>query len=155
MPAPNTTSTSSPYSLPRADHRHGEEWFRTILNTEPATVMLLDAAGSIVDTNPAGLELLQADEYVDVIGQPIAPFVAPGDRDRISALTADVFLGNRDSIIIELVGCRGRRRRVEHRAVPLRDASGAIVAALSISTDITEQYETEAALRHRANQHAV
>ena len=149
------TPPSTPYTAPLSELRLREEWFRTILNTEPATVMLLDREGLIVDTNPAGLELLQADEYVDVIGQPIEPFVAPGDRDRISALTAGVFEGKRDSITVEVVGCRGRRRRVEHRAVPLRDAGGVIIAALSINTDITEQYETEAALRHRANQHAV
>ena len=134
---------------------HKEEWFRAILNTEPGCVMLLDRHGHLIDTNPAGLELLQVDEYQDILGQPIAPFVAPTDRHALEALNARVFDGGSDTIVIQMVGCRGRQCRVEHRAVPLRDSSGAIMAALSITTDITERYETEAALRHRAMQHAV
>jgi signal transduction histidine kinase len=95
------------------------------------------------------------DEYVDLLGQPIAPFIAPRDRPVLGSVTEKVFAGGEASAILEVIGCRGRRHRVEHRAVPLRDAAGAIVAALSVTTDITERYESEAALRHRANQHAV
>lgn len=135
--------------------RQKEERFRAILNTEPGCVMLLDRDGQVLDTNPAGLELLEVDVYADVLGQPIAPFVAPEDRYLIRALNDKVFEGGTATIIFEIVGCRGRRCRVEHRAVPLRDAKGVIVAALSVTTDITARYEAEATLRHRANQHAV
>ncbi|HYC52807.1 MAG TPA: ATP-binding protein [Gemmatimonadaceae bacterium] len=153
MPSSAAPSHTPPASV--ADERRREEWFRAILNTEPGCVILLDRAGAVVDTNPAGLELLQVDDYADLLGQPIDPFITPGDRHVLSALNEKVFDGGVDTIVIQIVGCRGRQRRVEHRAVPLRDAAGAIIAALSITTDITERYETEAALRHRANQHAV
>jgi two-component system, cell cycle sensor histidine kinase and response regulator CckA len=138
-----------------AEARQKEQHFRAILNTEPGCVMLLDRAMNVLDTNPAGLALFQVDEYVDLLGQPIAPFIAPRDRPVLGSVTEKVFAGGEASAILEVIGCRGRRHRVEHRAVPLRDAAGAIVAALSVTTDITERYESEAALRHRANQHAV
>ncbi|MEX2153248.1 MAG: PAS domain-containing protein [Gemmatimonadaceae bacterium] len=135
--------------------RQKEERFRAILNTEPGCVMLLDREGMVLDTNPAGLDLLELDGYEDLLGRPIEPFVSSQDRHLLRSLNEKVFDGGGATIIFEIVGCRGARRRVEHRAVPLRDARGAIVAALSVTTDITERHESEAALRHRANQHAV
>ncbi|HEU4996036.1 MAG TPA: PAS domain-containing protein [Gemmatimonadaceae bacterium] len=134
--------------------RQKEERFRAILNTEPGCVLLLDCGGRLLDTNPAGLDLLEVDSYDDVLGLPIAPFVANGDRQGLQALNERVFEGGSASLTFEIVGRRGTRRRVEHRAVPLRDAAGAIVAALSITTDVTQQYEVEATLRHRALQQA-
>ena len=132
-----------------------EERLRTILNTAPGSVMLLDRNGKILDLNPAGLALLEVDEYADVLGRPIEPFVSREDRHLLAALTDKVFEGGEATIVFEIVGCRGTRRRVEHHAVPLRNARGEIVAAVSNTTDITHRYEAEAALRHRANQHAV
>ena len=134
--------------------RKNEERFRAILNTEPGCVILLDRDGRVLDTNPAGLEMLQVDGYGDLLGRPIAPFIADPDRALLAALNEKVFEGGSETIVIEIVGCRGQRRRVEHRAVPLRDGES-IVAALSITTDITERYETEATLRNRSMQHAV
>ena len=135
--------------------RQKEQRFRTILNTEPGCVMLTDSAGTVLDTNPAGLELLEIDAYADLLGQPLSSYLAPPDRAILDALNTKVFEGGSETVTFEIIGARGRRRRVEHRAVPLRDADGAILAALSITTDVTARYEVEATLRRRANQHAV
>ncbi|MEX2177919.1 MAG: PAS domain-containing protein [Gemmatimonadaceae bacterium] len=137
------------------DLRHNEQRFRAILNTEPGCVILLDRAGHVVDTNPAGLELLEVDGYGDILGRPIASFVASHDLAAVEALIASVFRGESSTIGIEIVGYRGSRRRVEHRAAPLRNTDGEIVAALSITTDMTARHEVEATLRRRAMQHAV
>jgi PAS domain S-box-containing protein len=137
------------------DLRQKEERFRTILNTEPGCVMLLDRAGQVLDTNPAGLELLEVDSYEDLLGRPIAPFIASGDQHIVVSLLERVFEGGSETIAIEIIGCRGTRYTVEHRAVPLRDGGGNIFAALSITTDVTARHHSEATLRHRARQHAV
>jgi PAS domain S-box-containing protein len=135
--------------------RQKEQRFRTILNTEPGCVMLLDRDGIVTDTNPAGLDMLEVETYSDLLGKPLSGFVAPMDQAILEALNAKVFEGGSETITFEIIGARGRLRRVEHRAVPLRDADGAIVASLSITSDITTRYEVEATLRHRAQQHAV
>lgn len=137
------------------DLRQKEERFRTILNTEPGCVMLLDRAGHVLDTNPAGLELLEIDSYDDLVGRPIEPFIASGDQHILRSLIERVFEGGSETVAIEIIGCRGTRYRVEHRAVPMRDGGGNIVAALSITTDVTTRHQSEATLRHRARQHAV
>jgi PAS domain S-box-containing protein len=137
------------------DLRQKEERYRTILSTEPGCVMLLDRAGKVLDTNPAGLELLEVDAYEDLVGQPINPFIASADQHVLASLLERVFEGGSETIAIEIIGCRATRRRVEHRAVPMRDGGGTIVAALSITTDVTARHLSEATLRHRARQHAV
>jgi len=135
--------------------RHNEERFRAILNTEPGCVFLLDRAGELVDTNPAGLELLEVESYDDVLRRPIEPFVVEEYREKLTACTQTVFQGESGTIDIEIVGRRGTRRLVQHRAAPLRSPDGEIVAALSINTDVTARYQVEATLRRRALQHAV
>ena len=132
-----------------------EELFRTILNTEPSGVMLLDRGGKVMNTNPAGLELLEVDDYQELLARPIQLFVSQKDQHLLEALNQKVFDGGSETIVIEIIGRRGTRRHVELRAVPLRSGDGSIIAALSVTTDITERYEAEAALRNRANQHAV
>ncbi|HJQ18787.1 MAG TPA: PAS domain-containing protein [Gemmatimonadaceae bacterium] len=135
--------------------RQKEERFRAILNTEPGCVILVDRDGKVLDTNPAGLELLEVDGYDALLGNSIVSFIAPPDREALKALIANVFDGGTASLTFGIVGSRGTQRRVEHRAVPLRNAEGVIVAALSITTDVTERYEVEATLRQRTQQHAI
>ena len=132
-----------------------EEHFRAILNTEPSCVMLLDREGKVLNTNPAGLALFEVDDYDDLLARPITPFIGKRDQHLLAALNRKVFDGGSETIVIEIIGCRGTHRRAEHRAVPLRSGDGSIIAALSVTTDITERYEAEATLRNRANQHAV
>jgi two-component system cell cycle sensor histidine kinase/response regulator CckA len=132
-----------------------EAHFRAILNTEPSCVMLVDRDGNVLDTNPAGLALFEVDEYQALLARPITGFIGVRDHHLLESLNRKVFDGGSETIIIEILGSRGTRRRVEHRAVPLRGGDGAIIAALSVMTDITERYEAESALRTRANQHAV
>jgi two-component system, cell cycle sensor histidine kinase and response regulator CckA len=135
--------------------RQKEERFRAILNTEPGCVLLLGRDGMVVDTNPAGLELLETNRNTDVIGKPFHSFVAPRDRAEVDRLVAHVFGGGSSVIAYEIISTRGTMRRVEHRAAPLRDARGTITAALSILQDISERFEVEAELRRHALQHAV
>jgi len=135
--------------------RHNQERFHAILNHAPGSVMLLDRDGIVLDLNPAALSLFELDERSDLLGRSLMPFVRAEDRDTVAALNARVFAGESPTITFALLGCRGARKLVEHRAVPLRDPAGTIVAALSTTTDITQRQEVENVLRRRALQHAV
>ena len=135
--------------------RQKEERFRAILNTEPGCVLLLDREGVVLDTNPAGLELFEVDGEEGLIGRPLHSFIASEDRVSVQRATEQVFAGQSATLAFDVVGRRGTRRRVEHRTAPLRDAGGDIVAALSITTDVTARHEVEATLRRRAMQNAV
>ena len=135
--------------------RQKEERFRAILNTEPGCVLLLGPDGLVLDTNPAGLELFEVVSYQDVIGSSLEPFIVGEDRDAFRKALHSVFAGGSVTMTFHIVGMRGTRRTVEHRSVPLRDAQGEIMAALSVTTDVTARHQQEVLLRRRSMQNAV
>jgi PAS domain S-box-containing protein len=124
-----------------------EARLRTIIQSEPECVKVVARDGALLDMNPAGLEMIEADSLEQVAGAPVLHLVAPEYREQFQALNACVFAGEAGSLEFEIVGLRGTRRWLETRAVPLRNAQGEIVSMLSLTRDITERKQAEAALR--------
>lgn len=123
-----------------------EQRLRTIIETEPECVKLLTADLRILEINPAGLKMLEADSLDQVLGQSYLPFVAPAYRQRLQASVAKVWGGEPDQVEYEIIGRSGSRRWMVTNAAPLRDQQNKIIAYLGISRDITEQREATAKL---------
>ena len=68
---------------------------------------------------------------------------------------ARVFAGGHGTLEFELIGSKGTRRWMETHAVPLRGADGEIVAALSVTRDVTERKRLEEQLRQSQKMEAV
>jgi len=124
-----------------------EARLRAIFETEPECVKLLAADGSLLEMNPAGLRMIDADSFEEVGSHCVFSMVVPEHREAFRALTERVFRGETGTLEFEIVGLKGSRRWLETHASPLRDADGAITALLGITRDITERKESEAALR--------
>jgi PAS domain S-box-containing protein len=120
---------------------------RTIIDTEPECVKLLAADGTLLEMNQAGLAMIEADSADQVIGKCVYPLVVPEHRERFAEINGSAFRGQSGTLQFELVGLKGIRRWMETHAVPLRSQSGEIVAALSVTRDITQRRLTEEALR--------
>ena len=60
--------------------RDSESRFRTIVESEPECVKLLDAQGRLLDMNPAGLAMVEADDIKVLRGRSIIDLVAPEHR---------------------------------------------------------------------------
>ncbi len=127
--------------------RESETRLRTIIESEPECVTLVDHKGLLLDMNPAGLAMLQADSLEVIQGLPIVDVVAPEHRAAFTALHDRVFQGHSGTLEFEIIGLTGRRRWLATHAVPLRDASGTIQAALGITRDITEARRAEEQVR--------
>lgn len=127
--------------------RESETRLRTIIESEPECVKLVDHKGLLLDMNPAGLAMLQAEGLEAIQGLPIVDVVAPEHRAAFTDLHERVFQGNSGTLEFEMIGLKGRRRWVATHAVPLRDASGAIQAALGITRDITDARRAEDQIR--------
>lgn len=127
--------------------RESETRLRTIIESEPECVKLVDHKGLLLDMNPAGLVMLQADGLQAIQGLPILDVVAPEHRAAFTALHDRVFQGRSGTLEFEIIGLKGRRRWVATHTVPLRDASGTIQAALGITRDITEARRAEEQIR--------
>jgi len=126
--------------------RESEARLRTIIETEPECVKLLDAEGRLLDMNPAGLAMVQADSVETLRGHPIVEIVAPEHRAAFTELHRRVFAGESETLEFEIIGLKRKRSWVETHAVPLRDATGTIQAALGITRDISRRKIAERAL---------
>lgn len=120
-----------------------ETRLRTIIESEPECVKLLSRDGRLLDMNPAGLRMIEADSLDQVKGQPVLPIVAPEHREAFSALHRRVFAGESGTLEFEIVGLRGTRRWLETHAVPLRGPSGEVETLLGITRDVTERRRGE------------
>jgi PAS domain S-box-containing protein len=120
---------------------------RTIIDTEPECVKLLAADGTLLEMNQAGLTMIEADSADQVIGKCVYPIVAPEYREEFARNTEAVFRGESGSLPFKIIGLKGTHRWMETHAVPLRTQTGEILAALSVTRDITKRRLTEEALR--------
>ncbi len=130
--------------------RENEYRLRAIIESEPECMKLQAANGTVLEINPAGLALVEADCPGDIIGKPIYLLVAPEYRDVYRDNVRRVFDG--ESVVYEfrLVTLKGRSRWMQTHAAPLRDAHGGIYALLAITRDITERkLAEERARRHQ------
>lgn len=125
--------------------RVSEERFRTIVEATPECVKLLAPDGTILQMNPAGLAMVEADGPEAVIGKSAYDLVAPADRDAFKSLHERVCRGVAGTLEHEIVGLRGTRRRVEMHAVPLGGAGG--WTHLAVTRDVTERRRAEEAVR--------
>ena len=129
-------------ALARSENR-----LRTIIETEPECVKVLGADGVLLEMNPAGLSIIEADSLEQVRGKSVYDYIAPEHRDAFAALTEEVLRGGSGTLEFELVGLKGRRRWLETHAVPLRDAGGGTAGLLAITRDTTQRKKSEEALR--------
>ena len=120
---------------------------RQIIETEPECVKVLGTNGSLLEMNPAGLAMIEADSLEQVRGRSVYRYIAPGHRDAFVALTEKVLRGGSGTLEFELIGLKGTRRWLDTHAVPLRDAEGRASGLLAITRDITERKHAEAALK--------
>jgi PAS domain S-box-containing protein len=130
--------------------QENEYRLRAIIQSEPECVKLQAADGTVLEINPAGLKLVDADRPEDIVGKRIYSVVAPEYTDFYRENMRRVFAG--EAVVYEFrsITLKGRTCWMETHAVPLRDARGAIYALLGITRDITEhKLAEEQARRHQ------
>ena len=128
-----------------------ERLLRTIFDSEPECVKLLDSDGSVRMMNRAGLKMIEADSLEQIAGQRLYPLIAPEQRAAFVALTDRIFHGETGSLEFRITGLKGATRWLETRAAPLRDEAGEVRALLGITREITERKKADAALRESEN----
>jgi PAS domain S-box-containing protein len=139
------------------DHalRHSEARMRSIVETEPESVTIISKDIELVEINPAGLALLEAESIAQLRQHPLVNFVAEEFRDQYMAMHQRVLAGERAALEYQAVGLRGTRLWLDTRAVPWRSPGGAIIGVLSITRDVTNHKQFEHALARRSQQQAV
>lgn len=126
--------------------RESELQLRTIIDSEPECVKMHAADGSLLQINRSGLAMMEADSADQVVGTVISKLIGESYRKDFSALTKRVFEGQSGRLEFEIRGLKGSTRWLDSHTVPLRNGQGNIVAALSVTHDITRRKRSEVEL---------
>jgi len=129
--------------------RASESRLRSIIETEQECVKLMAADGTLLEMNPAGLSMIEAERAADVVGRSVYTLVVPEHREAFRRLTESVARGQKATLEFEMVGLKGTRRWMETQAVPLRDGLEGHSLVLGVTRDITERKQAEKKLAER------
>ncbi len=129
-----------------------ENYLRTILDTEPECVKVLNNKGELLSMNPAGLAMIEADNEQQVLGHHMTELVNEKYRMGFNRLSKEVFNGNSGTFEFEVTGLKGGHRWLETHAVPLKDADGKIINLLGVTRDITEHKKVEKEITNTTDQ---
>jgi len=121
--------------------KDSESRLNSIIQSEPACIKIVDGQGNLVQMNPAGLEMIQADAPEQVVGRPVLDLIAPEYHAAFAALHQRVIAGERAELEFEIVGLRGVRRWLHTHAVPLRHEGKTV--HLALTSDVTERKRAE------------
>ncbi len=120
-----------------------ENHLRVILQATPECIKLVGINGELEEMNPAGLAMIEADSFEQIIGKSLLDVIDKPYRKAFSQLTQNVFKGKSGKLEFEITGLKGTHCTMETHAVPLKDAEGKILSLLGITRDITEHKKTE------------
>ena len=123
--------------------RRSQARLQAIVDAEPECVKLLDRKGNLIEMNPAGLRMIEAESLDAVRGHCVFPLVLAQHRDAFRALVERVADGGEGTLEFEVVGLKGTRSWLEMRAVPLRDDASGERLVLGITRDVTAQRRAE------------
>jgi PAS domain S-box-containing protein len=126
--------------------RDSEERFRAIVETTPECVKLVASDGTLLHMNSSGLAMVGADQPELLIGKNIYDCIAPKDRDKFREFNERICRGQKGALEFDMVGLRGKTRRMETHAAPLQTPDGKIVQ-LGVSRDITERTRAQEKLK--------
>ncbi len=138
-----TARKTAERAMAASEHR-----LRTIIDAEPECVKVVGPGNLVLDMNPAGLAMLEADSVEQVRDLTLAHFVLPEYQPTLADLNARVLRGESDRLTFEIMGLRGTRRWLDTHAVPLCNAAGQVEAVLAVTRDITAQREAEEQIRN-------
>jgi len=124
---------------------------QAIVENAPECVKIISPEGALLEMNPAGLRMIEADSLAQAQRQPLLAFVAPEHQAAFRDLHQRVIRGESGLLAFEVIGLKGGRRWLETQAVPLQDPNNGGTNMLGVTRDITDHKRAEEALR-RANE---
>ena len=137
---------------------NSERRLHTIIDAEPACVKVVSPDGTLIDMNPAGLEMLGADTLAQIRGGAVLDLIHPADRKRFREAHVAASNGLTQRLEFRIVGLNGVERWVDSQMVPFdlsTDRAGTQSAVLSVTTDVTEHKRLEEQLRQSHKMEAV
>ncbi|MBI5663618.1 MAG: GAF domain-containing protein, partial [Nitrospirae bacterium] len=111
---------------------------KIIIDTAPQCLKLVASDGMLLEINPAGLSMIEADSLAQVEGKSIYSLIVPEYREVFREHIANTYKGMAGTLEFKITGLKGTPRWLSMHSVPFRDAKGEITALMGITEDITE-----------------
>ncbi|MEZ5429533.1 MAG: ABC transporter substrate-binding protein [Pyrinomonadaceae bacterium] len=131
--------------------RKSENRLRAIVEAEPECVKVISSDFRLLEMNPAGLKMIEADSLAEAQKAPLIEFLLPEYREEFGRLHRRLLKGEEFQYEYEIKGLRGTHRWMETHATPLRGEHGEVML-LAITRDITEKKEAEKTMRDQGEQ---
>lgn len=125
-----------------------EAYLQAIFETEPECIKIVDAQGRLLQMNPAGLAMIEADSLAQVKGASVMGLITPEHREAFAEMHKRVIAGQAQKMEFEMTGLKGGKRWVETHAVPLK--TGGEIVHLAVTRDISQRRQMEAQVRQLA-----
>ena len=119
---------------------------RTILDTDPECIKLMDEKGMLIDINKAGLQMVEAGTVEELAGESLLKVVAEPFKKQTQAQITAAYRGLPGRFEFEMNTLKGKKRWCEISLVPFRNAEGNIISVLGVTRDMTENLEARNAL---------
>jgi len=127
--------------------QQSEARLRTILNLEPQCVKIVSADGCLMDMNPAGLAMIEADSLEQVRGATLENLIESEHRALFHEAHQKILSGGTGQYEFAIRGLKGTWRWLESSGVPYRNADGQIVGQLAVTQDVTARKQSEVILK--------
>ncbi|MBJ7314086.1 putative bifunctional diguanylate cyclase/phosphodiesterase [Rugamonas sp. CCM 8940] len=131
--------------------RKSERHLRTIIETEPECIKVLDSQGRLLEMNAAGLAILEADSLEQLQCHNLVDLVLPAYRADFIALHQRVIQGGSGTLEFEVCGLRGGKHWMETHAAPMAGGPGEPAMLLGITRDITARKRADAQIQYLAH----
>jgi PAS domain S-box-containing protein len=113
------------------------ELLRAVTRTSPECIKVVARDGRLLQMNPAGLVMIEADSWESVKFACAFDLIAPEHRAAWTANHGRVCDGERLTWRFDIIGLKGTRRNMEAHAAPITLGDGT-VGQLAITRDVTE-----------------
>ncbi|SEN86939.1 diguanylate cyclase/phosphodiesterase with PAS/PAC sensor(s) [Duganella sp. CF517] len=137
--------------LTEASLRKSEQHLRTIIETEPECIKVVDAHGRLLEMNAAGLKILEADSLEELQNHVLTDLILPEYRDAFIALHQRVINGENGHLEFRIQGLKGGQRWLETHAAPMYGADGEQRMLLGITRDITDRKLADERIQYLAH----
>jgi PAS domain S-box-containing protein len=113
------------------------ELLRAVTQTSPECIKVVARDGRLLQMNPAGLAMIEADSWESVEFACVFDLIAPEHRAAWTANHGRVCDGERLTWRFDIIGLKGTRRNMETHGAPITLGDGT-VGQLAITRDVTE-----------------
>jgi PAS domain S-box-containing protein len=111
-------------------------------------VFVFDRSGRLLDVNPAGCNLANANRPEEVRGQYVDRWIAEEHRQPFQDALKSLAQGRRAELRLDFIIRSGERRYLNARLVPLRCGDG-LALFVAICKDLTETLQWESTVRQK------